>query len=75
MLRYVCVLLIVPCDGWVVANRLQVAPVLDAKAVLLRLAAGTQEAGFLTTFCPIAEFPTVVVIKFVSYCLVMWALS
>ncbi|KAJ6111702.1 hypothetical protein N7523_007763 [Penicillium sp. IBT 18751x] len=41
----------------------EVAPVLDAKAVLLRLAAGTQEAGFLTTFCPIAKFPTVVVIK------------
>ncbi|KAJ5668035.1 uncharacterized protein N7477_006605 [Penicillium maclennaniae] len=41
----------------------EVAPVLDAKAVILRLAAGTQEAGFLTTFCPIAKFPTVVVIK------------
>lgn len=42
---------------------LQLAQVLDSKSVLLRLMAGTQEAGFLTSFCPIATFPAVVVIK------------
>ncbi|KAJ5198304.1 uncharacterized protein N7498_007421 [Penicillium cinerascens] len=41
----------------------EVAPVLDAKAVLLRLTAGSQEAGFLTSFCPVSKFPTAVVIK------------
>jgi hypothetical protein len=65
----------VPCDTCVVANSLQVAPVLDAKAVLLRLTAGTQEAGFLTSFCPIAKFPTVVVIKSVLSSMVLETLS
>lgn len=67
MTRYAYIGLVLSCIGCMVANRLQVAPVLDAKAVLLRLTAGTQEAGFLTTFCPIAKFPTAVVIKSVLY--------
>ncbi|KAJ5219879.1 hypothetical protein N7468_009083 [Penicillium chermesinum] len=41
----------------------KISQVLDAKAVLLRLAAGSQEAGFLASFCPIVKFPTVVVIR------------
>ncbi|KAJ5594469.1 uncharacterized protein N7459_000677 [Penicillium hispanicum] len=41
----------------------EVVQLLGAKTVLLRLAAGTQEAGFLTPFCPISKFPTVVVIR------------
>lgn len=45
---------------------LQIVPILNAKAVLLRLTAGSQEAGFLTSFCPISKFPTVVVIKYVE---------
>ncbi|PYH44952.1 UBX domain-containing protein [Aspergillus saccharolyticus JOP 1030-1] len=36
---------------------------LETRAVLLRLAKDSQEAGFLTSFCPIVKFPTVVVIK------------
>ncbi|KAJ5288549.1 hypothetical protein N7478_001579 [Penicillium angulare] len=40
-----------------------VTPALDTNAILLRIIAGSQEAGFLTSFCPIAKFPTVVVIK------------
>lgn len=52
--------------GTVVADPPQVAQVLGARSVLLRLAVGTQEAGFLTSFCPIAELPTVVVIKWVN---------
>ncbi|KAJ6032311.1 hypothetical protein N7540_003043 [Penicillium herquei] len=41
----------------------RIAPALDTNAVLLRITAGSQDAGFLTSFCPIAKFPTVVVIK------------
>ncbi|KAJ5726385.1 uncharacterized protein N7483_007742 [Penicillium malachiteum] len=41
----------------------RIAPALDTNAVLLRITAGSQEAGFLTSFCPIAKLPTVVVIK------------
>ncbi|KAJ5738362.1 hypothetical protein N7493_001517 [Penicillium malachiteum] len=41
----------------------QIASVLDTNAVLLRITAGSQEAAFLTSFCPIARFPAVVVIK------------
>lgn len=55
-----------PAAGTVVADPPQVAQVLGERSVLLRLAAGTQEAGFLTSFCPIAELPTVVVIKCVN---------
>ncbi|RAL10560.1 UBX domain protein [Aspergillus homomorphus CBS 101889] len=36
---------------------------LETRAVLLRIAKDSQEAGFLTSFCPIVKFPTVVVIK------------
>ncbi|KAJ5710825.1 hypothetical protein N7488_004981 [Penicillium malachiteum] len=41
----------------------QIASLLDTNAVLLRITAGSQEAGFLTSFCPIAKFPAVLVIK------------
>ncbi|KAJ5967387.1 hypothetical protein N7501_003635 [Penicillium viridicatum] len=41
----------------------EVAQALNAKAVVLRLTAGSQEAGFLAPFCPISKFPTVVLIK------------
>ncbi|KAJ5520530.1 hypothetical protein N7463_000983 [Penicillium fimorum] len=41
----------------------EVARALNAKAVVLRLTAGSQEAGFLAPFCPISKFPTVVLIK------------
>ncbi|GES65404.1 UBX domain protein [Aspergillus terreus] len=39
------------------------AQLLATKSVLLRLPKDSQEAGFLTSFCPITKFPTVVVIK------------
>ncbi|RMJ22759.1 UBX domain protein [Aspergillus sp. HF37] len=41
----------------------QFAQSLEAKAVILRLTAGSQEAGFLASFCPISKYPTVVIIK------------
>ncbi|KAJ5692179.1 hypothetical protein N7462_001602 [Penicillium macrosclerotiorum] len=41
----------------------ELAQALDAKAVLLRLTAGTQEVAFLSSFCPIAEFPATIVIQ------------
>ncbi|KAJ5798100.1 uncharacterized protein N7503_007396 [Penicillium pulvis] len=41
----------------------EIAQTLDAGAVLLRITAGSQEAGFLTSLCPIAKFPTVIVIN------------
>ncbi|KAJ5632921.1 hypothetical protein N7490_009260 [Penicillium lividum] len=40
----------------------EIAQTLDAKAVALRITAGSQEAGFLTSICPIAKFPAVIVI-------------
>ncbi|KAJ5772156.1 hypothetical protein N7520_002685 [Penicillium odoratum] len=40
----------------------EIAQTLDAKAVALRITAGSQEAGFLTSICPIVKFPTVIVI-------------
>ena len=43
----------------------QLAPLLQDKSVTLRLEAGTQEAGFLTSFCPISTFPAVVIIMYV----------
>lgn len=43
----------------------KVAQALGDKSVSLRLTAGTQEAGFLSSFCPIAEFPALIVIKYV----------
>ncbi|KAJ6026823.1 uncharacterized protein N7446_004577 [Penicillium canescens] len=41
----------------------EVVEALNAKAVVLRLTAGSQEAGFLASFCPVSKFPTVVLIK------------
>ncbi|GKZ94803.1 hypothetical protein AnigIFM59636_008533 [Aspergillus niger] len=45
------------------ANATQLAQLLQSRAVLLRFTKGSQEAGFLASFCPIVKFPTVVVIK------------
>lgn len=44
----------------------QFAASLKDKSVVLRLTAGSQEAGFLASFCPITKFPVVVVIKYVQ---------
>ncbi|KAL2009169.1 hypothetical protein VTN00DRAFT_7363 [Thermoascus crustaceus] len=41
----------------------EIAQLLKDNAVALRLAAGSQELGFLTSFCPITKLPTVVVIR------------
>ncbi|GFF45710.1 UBX domain protein [Aspergillus lentulus] len=41
----------------------QFARLLETRSVLLRLTKGSDEAGFLTSFCPIVRFPAVVVIK------------
>lgn len=51
---------------------LQVVQALNAKAVVLRLTAGSQEAGFLASFCPISKFPTVVLIKCVQSLQRLW---
>ncbi|KAE8379222.1 hypothetical protein BDV26DRAFT_260022 [Aspergillus bertholletiae] len=39
------------------------AQVLESRSVLLRLTKDSQEATFLTSFCPVTKFPAVVVIK------------
>ncbi|KAE8350281.1 hypothetical protein BDV28DRAFT_139416 [Aspergillus coremiiformis] len=39
------------------------AQLLESRSVLLRLSKDSQEAGFLTSFCPVTKFPAVVVIK------------
>ncbi|KAJ5335329.1 hypothetical protein N7452_007732 [Penicillium brevicompactum] len=41
----------------------EIAQAVNAKAVVLRLTAGSQEAGFLASFCPVSKFPTVVLIN------------
>ncbi|CAI7668759.1 unnamed protein product [Penicillium bialowiezense] len=41
----------------------EIAQAVNAKAVVLRLIAGSPEAGFLASFCPVSKFPTVVLIK------------
>lgn len=43
----------------------QVSKLLKEKAVVLRLNAGSQEAGFLSSFCPVGDIPTLVVVKYV----------
>ncbi|KAJ6145958.1 hypothetical protein N7497_007940 [Penicillium chrysogenum] len=50
----------------------EVARALNAKAVVLSLTAGSQEAGFLASFCPISKFPTVVLIKCVQFLQRLW---
>ncbi|PYH98743.1 hypothetical protein BO71DRAFT_394907 [Aspergillus ellipticus CBS 707.79] len=41
----------------------ELSQLLQTRAVLLRFTKDSQEAGFLTSFCPIVKFPTLVVIK------------
>ncbi|BCS05059.1 UBX domain protein [Aspergillus luchuensis] len=41
----------------------ELSQLLQSRAVLLRFTKGSQEAGFLASFCPIVKFPTVVVMK------------
>jgi hypothetical protein len=41
----------------------QTSQLLATKAVILRLQAGSQEAGFLSAFCPIDRVPSLVVIQ------------
>jgi len=58
----------VPCSAGIALSESfltvsQVATTLTSKAVLLRLAAGTQEADFLSAFCPIGQVPTLVIIQ------------
>ncbi|KAF7591904.1 hypothetical protein BBP40_000875 [Aspergillus hancockii] len=41
----------------------ELAQSLESRSVLLRLSKDSQEAGFLTSFCPVTKFPAAVVIK------------
>jgi hypothetical protein len=41
----------------------KVSQLLTAKAVVLRIQAASQEAGFLAAFCPIDKIPILVVIQ------------
>ncbi|EKG11591.1 UBX domain-containing protein [Macrophomina phaseolina MS6] len=47
-------------NGWLRDE--PIAPLIAEKTVTLRLDAGSQEAGFLSAFCPIAKTPVIVVI-------------
>lgn len=40
-----------------------VRELLSSQAVLLRLKAGSQDAGFLSSFCPISSIPAIIVIR------------
>jgi hypothetical protein len=44
---------------------LQLSDLLLQTTVLLRLEAGSTEAGFLAAFCPVSQTPTLVVIQYV----------
>jgi hypothetical protein len=50
-----------------------IAELVEAETVALRLNAGSQEAGFLSSFCPIKSVPTVVSIKNGVVQLHLWA--
>ena len=41
----------------------KVSGVLKDRAVVLKLQAGSQEAGFLSAFCLIEQFPSILIIK------------
>ncbi|KAF2752322.1 hypothetical protein M011DRAFT_394345 [Sporormia fimetaria CBS 119925] len=43
-------------NGWI-------SNLLEQKAILLRIQAGSQEAGFLSAFCPLTTIPTLLVIQ------------
>jgi hypothetical protein len=43
-----------------------VLPLLRSRCVLLKLQAGSVEAGFLAAFCPIQAVPYLVVVKYVQ---------
>lgn len=43
----------------------QVSNLLGGKAVVLRIQAGSQEAAFLSAFCPVERVPALVVIQYV----------
>jgi hypothetical protein len=45
-----------------------VSSLLEQKAVVLRLEAGSTDAGFLSAFCPVSNTPTFVVIQYVPRC-------
>lgn len=47
----------------------QLSSLLEQKAVLLRLEAGSTEAGFLSAFCSISNTPTFIVIQYVIHIL------
>ncbi|OJD16894.1 hypothetical protein AJ78_02992 [Emergomyces pasteurianus Ep9510] len=41
----------------------EIAPLMKSKTISLRIQAGSVEAGYLASFCPISRVPTLVVIK------------
>ena len=59
-------LFLLPSTG-ILTHCLQLASLLEQKAVLLRLEAGSTEAGFLSAFCSISDTPTFVVIRYVPW--------
>ena len=59
-------LFLLPFTG-ILAHSIQLASLLEQKAVLLRLEAGSTEAGFLSAFCSISDTPTFVVIQYVPW--------
>lgn len=44
------------------ANGGQIPDALERQAVVLRLEAGSQEASYLSAFCPVTIFPTLLII-------------
>lgn len=49
---------------WIRSNDIRkVSKLLTTKAVTLKLQEGSQEAGYLSAFCPIASFPSLIVIQ------------
>jgi hypothetical protein len=48
------------------AEQDQISELVEAETVALRLATGSQEVVFLSSFCPLEGVPTVVLIKYIQ---------
>jgi len=49
------------------ADHPKIAALLRSKTILLRLNFGSQEAGYLSAFCPLSQAPTLVIIEYVVW--------
>jgi hypothetical protein len=56
---------LLPRKALMLTTVLQVSSLLEQTTVLLRMQAGSTEAGFLAAFCPLENIPAFVVVQYV----------